>query len=73
MVDARHQRQGIGRAAMLQVIEHVRRKGLFTRLAIFVRPGRRQPRALYRALGFQPTGEIDEGEVVMALALDAMP
>ena len=30
MVDAKHQRQGIGRAAMRQVIEHVRRRGQFT-------------------------------------------
>jgi diamine N-acetyltransferase len=34
MVDARHQRAGVGRAAMLQVIEHVRSKGPFRRLKI---------------------------------------
>ena len=34
MVDAKHQRKGVGRAAMHLVIEHVRRKGLFKKLAI---------------------------------------
>jgi diamine N-acetyltransferase len=70
MVDARHQRQGIGRAAMRQVIDHVRRKGLFTSISISYVPGEGSPEPLYRSLGFRPTGEIDEGEVVMALPLD---
>lgn len=69
MVDAKHQRQGIGRAAMQLVIEHVRRKGLFEKLAISYVPGEGSPEPLYRSLGFEPTGEIDEGEVVMTLAL----
>jgi diamine N-acetyltransferase len=71
MVDARHQRKGIGRAAMLQVIEHVRSKGLFKKLSISYVPDEGGPEALYLSLGFKPTGEVDEGEVVMALALDA--
>jgi|APTNR8051073442_1049403.scaffolds.fasta_scaffold20174_2 diamine N-acetyltransferase len=73
MVDARHQRQGIGRAAMVQVIEHVRRKGRFGSLGISYVPEEGGPEPLYRSLGFEPTGEIDDGEVVMALALDGAP
>ena len=70
MVDARYQRRGIGRAAMLQIIEHVRAKGLFGRLSISYVADAGNPEPLYRSLGFEPTGEFDEGEVVMALMLD---
>ena len=69
MVDAKHQRKGIGRAAMGLVIEHVRRKGIFKALEISYVPEEGGPQKLYLSLGFRPTGEIDEGEVVMALPL----
>ena len=71
MVDARHQRRGVGRAAMLLVIEHVRRKGLFKKLAISYVPEEGGPEQLYLSLGFRPTGEMDEDEVVMELPLVA--
>jgi diamine N-acetyltransferase len=70
MVDAKHQRKGIGRAAMGLVIEHVRRKGIFRKLWLSYVPGEGGPEPLYRSLGFEPTGEVDEGEVVMELLLD---
>lgn len=73
MVDARFQRRGIGRAALRLVIEHVRRKGLFDRLRISYVPGEGGPEALYLSLGFEPTGEVDEGEVVLALPLGRPP
>lgn len=69
MVDAKHQRKGVGRAAMLQVIEHVRGKGLFNTLRISYVPGEGGPEKLYLSLGYLPTGEMDEDEVVMALPL----
>ena len=71
MVDAKHQRKGVGRAAMLLVIEHVRRKGLFEKLSISYVPEEGGPEQLYLALGFKPTGEMDEDEVVMELPLGA--
>jgi diamine N-acetyltransferase len=71
MVDAKHQRKGVGRAAMLLIIEHVRRKGLFKKLAISYIPEEGGPESLYLSLGFRPTGEMDEDEVVMELALGA--
>lgn len=71
MVDARYQRQGIGRLAMQLVIEHVRRQGLFPQLKISYVPGEGCPEPLYRSLGFCPTGEVDDGEVIMALPLAA--
>ncbi len=69
MIDARFQRQGIGRAALLQVIAHARAKAVSPRLLLSYVPGPGCPEPLYRQLGFRPTGEVDEGEVVMALAL----
>lgn len=71
MVDAKHQRKGVGRAAMRLVIEHVRCKGLFKKLAISYIPEEGGPEPLYLSLGFRPTGEMDEDEVVMELPLDA--
>lgn len=69
MVDAKHQHKGIGRAAMRLVIEHVRRAGLFRELGISYVPGEGSPEQFYRSLGFRPTGEVDDGEVVMRLLL----
>jgi diamine N-acetyltransferase len=71
MVDAKHQRKGVGRAAMLLVIEHVRHKGLFEKLAISYVPEDGGPEQLYLSLGFRPTGEMDDDEVVMELPLSA--
>lgn len=67
MVDAKHQRKGVGRAAMLQVIDHVKTKGIFKKLSISYVPEEGGPEKLYLSLGFKPTGEIDDGEVVLEL------
>ena len=71
MVDAKHQRKGVGRAAMLLVIEHVRRKGIFKKLAISYIPEEGGPEKLYLSMGFRPTGEMDEDEVILELPLAA--
>lgn len=69
MIDARHQGKGIGRAALLRVIEHVRAKGAFEKLALSFVPGPGSPEAFYLSLGFRHTGRIDDGEVVLELPL----
>jgi diamine N-acetyltransferase len=69
MIDARFQGRGIGRAAMLQVIEHVRAKGLFDSLELSYVPGPGCPEPFYRSLGFRDTGRMDGKEVVMTLPL----
>jgi diamine N-acetyltransferase len=71
MVDSKHQRMGIGRSALLLVIEHVRQKGCFRKLLISYVPGDGGPSDLYSSLGFKPTGELDGVEVVMQLPLNA--
>ena len=71
MVDAKHQHKGVGRAALQQVIEHIRGKQQFARLMISYIPEEGSAEQLYQSLGFKPTGEIDGNEVVMELLLGA--
>jgi diamine N-acetyltransferase len=70
MVDARFQGRGIGRAALLQVIEHVRAKGVFTTLELSFVPGPGCPEPFYLGLGFRPTGRVDGSEIVLELPLE---
>ena len=69
MVDARFQGRGIGRAALLLVIEHVRAKGLFKSLELSYVPGPGCPEPFYKGLGFRDTGRVDGAEVVLELPL----
>jgi diamine N-acetyltransferase len=69
MVDARFQGQGIGRAALQNVIEHVRGKALFEMLELSYVPGPGCPEPFYRSLGFLQTGRMDGDEVVLELPL----
>jgi diamine N-acetyltransferase len=69
MIDARHQRRGIGRVVMEQIVEHVRsRPGVCFFYTSYVdEPG--GPGPFYLGLGFEPNGEIDDGEVVLIYPL----
>lgn len=70
MIDARYQGRGFGRQALALLIEHVKTRPGATHLRLSYVPDiEGNPEPFYRKLGFQPTGEIDGGEVVMALAL----
>ncbi|WP_374668642.1 GNAT family N-acetyltransferase [Ramlibacter sp.] len=71
MIDAGWQGRGVGSAALQAVIRHARQRGLYRRLYLSYVPAARSPEGFYRAHGFLPTGDIDEGEVVMALDLAA--
>ena len=69
MIDARYQGQGYGRAALDLVIDHVRTLPGATELLVSWVPAPGGPEPFYRAAGFEPTGEVDEGEVVARLRL----
>lgn len=69
MIDARYQHRGIGRAALRQIIEHVRNKGRFSHLQLSYVPGPGCPEPFYLSLGFRHTGRVDEGEIVLELPL----
>ena len=69
MIDAKFQGRGIGRAALLRVIEHARAKGLFQTLETSYVPGPGCPEPFYICLGFRHTGRVDEDEIVLELPL----
>ncbi|HSW03330.1 GNAT family N-acetyltransferase [Aquabacterium sp.] len=73
MIDARFQRLGIGRAALLGVIGHVRSKGLFDTLELSYVPGPGCPEPFYLSLGFRHTGRSDGQEIVLELPLRETP
>lgn len=69
MIDKNFQGQGIGRAALLLVIEHARNKGMFESLELSYVPGPGCPEPFYLGIGFHHTGKVDEGEVILAFPL----
>lgn len=69
MVDARFQGKGYGARGVALLVEHVRSRPGATELKTSWVPGRGSPEGFYLRLGFEPTGAIDEGEVVARLAL----
>lgn len=69
MVAEGSQQRGYGRRAVELLIDYVRTRPGATALITSWVPGERGPEAFYRKLGFEPTGEIDDGEVVARLAL----
>ena len=69
MVAGPHQRKGYGRRAVELLIDYVRtRPGAKELLTSYV-PIEGGPKDFYLKLGFEPTGEVDKGEVMVRLAL----
>ena len=69
MIAEDHQGKGYGYLAMEQVIEHVKTlTGAVELLTSYV-PGDGNPSTFYYKLGFEETGEIEEGEKVLKLKL----
>lgn len=64
MIGDRFQRRGYGRAAMRLLVDHVRTLPGATALVTSWVPAEGGPEPFYRGLGFAPTGEVDDGEVV---------
>lgn len=67
MVGADYQGRGYGRAAMLEVIQRLQNTPGCQRIRTSFEPTNAIAASLYKSLGFQETGEIDEGEVVVVL------
>lgn len=65
MIDARYQRKGIGREVIRLILAYVRsRPGVRSFYTSYVpKPG--GPGPFYAKLGFQPNGEIEDGEIVL--------
>lgn len=69
MIDARYQRKGFGRRAMALLVEHVRRRPHATELLTSVVQADGGPQGFYESLGFELTGEYDDGEAMMRLRI----
>jgi diamine N-acetyltransferase len=69
LIDARHQRRGYGRAALDLVVDYLATRPDATELFTSVVPGAGSALPFYERYGFVQTGEIDEGELVLRLAL----
>lgn len=69
MIADQYQGMGFGKKAMLQVIEHVRTRPNARILETSCVPGESSPEGFYLNLGFNNTGEWDEGEMVLRLQL----
>jgi len=69
LIDHRHQRLGYGQEVMRQIVELIRAQGA-TELLTSYALGDGGPAGFYAALGFVPTGAVDDaGEVLANLSL----
>jgi len=73
MIDARHQGNQFGRRAMELLIAHVAQRPNARELltSVVQEPG--GPRKFYEKLGFRLTGDYEDGEAMMSLALNRTP
>jgi len=69
LIDERFQGRGYGRETIRLVLDLIRPEGATELLTSYV-PGADGPEGFYEKLGFTPTGEIDEGEIVIRLPID---
>ncbi|MET9877953.1 GNAT family N-acetyltransferase [Actinacidiphila glaucinigra] len=72
LIDKRYQGHGIGREVLTQIADLVRADGA-TELLTSYEPGDGEPWPFYRKFGFEPTGDIDDGEIVLRLPLPPAP
>ena len=69
LIDERHQRQGLGTAALDLIVEFFRERPGADVLTTSAVPGDGSPIEFYERYGFERTGEVAHGEVVLKLRL----
>jgi diamine N-acetyltransferase len=69
MIDQRYQRLGFGKRALEHLVEHVRTRPRADTLGVSCVGGEGSPCPFYERFGFVPTGEVDDGEIVLRLDL----
>ena len=69
MFPEEHQGKGYGSEALREIIRLARESGKYDSLVLDYVQGNVIAQHVYEKLGFQPTGEISDGEVVMKLEL----
>ncbi|HEX7168714.1 MAG TPA: GNAT family N-acetyltransferase [Acidimicrobiales bacterium] len=73
MVDERHQRRGIGRAALERLLERMGTVSGGASIAVTVHPENVAAINLYEAFGFTDTGQRQNGEVILRRARTQPP
>ena len=71
MIDCAEQGRGYGKAALKEVLEYIKQKpfGDFDRVSLTCNKENAAALALYRSMGFEPTGSEDGDEAELALTL----
>ena len=67
MIDKKHQKKGYGKLAMLRVLERLQQDDEHSKVYLSFKPENAGAENLYESLGFTPTGEIFDGEIVYCL------
>lgn len=70
MIDIKHQGKGYGKHALQAIIDQVKKENKFDKMYLSIIPENEVARKLYKSLGFNETGEIDDGEEIMVLPLN---
>lgn len=70
MVDGKHQKNGYGKATILKIIEILKNKPGCDRMFTSYVPDNLVAEKLYLSLGFEETGKIEDGEIIVCLPLD---
>lgn len=70
MVDEKHQGKGYGRAATREVINQLKQTEDCRELFLSFVPENTGAERLYKSVGFERTGEISQGEVVMRFVIE---
>ena len=69
MIDSRYQGMGFGARAIALLVDHVKTRPGATELQTSVVQAEGGPQPFYESLGFELTGEYEEGEALMRLRL----
>ncbi len=69
MIDFKHQGRGYGEDVLNAVIAEARSRGVFKRVTLSYVPSEGNAKLFYEKFGFRETGNVDDGEIEMALAL----
>ena len=69
MIAGPYQGKGYGRKAIELLVEYVKTRPGARELSTSYVPIEGGPEGFYRKMGFEPTGEVDDGEIVVRLTL----
>jgi diamine N-acetyltransferase len=69
MLAGPYQGKGYGRKAIELLVEYVKTRPGARELSASYVPMEGGPEGFYRRMGFEPTGEVDDGEIVVRLAM----